>query len=506
MSRKRKKILIISVPIIIIVLVSIVLLILYIKTDFLKSDKTLFLKYVSQNIDVMKAVLDNTNEKEYTNLLRQNKFESTADLSATYTEKVNTSQENKKNDINKLKLTIDTQSEYLNDYLYKNIKLLFNDSNLLTTEYLHDGETYGIRFPEEFGQFLAVKSENLKQVASDAGMTEEQVNFVPNSFNEIYLNSLYTFSDEEISSIQSKYIELISNNVGSDKYSRQKDALITIGENSINTNAYSITLTQEQANDVYIIILEELKADEIILNKISNIEPYLNIYYTIKGQESTNISLKDLYIAKIQEKIDNIQKNNIGTNQVKYTVYEANGNTVRTQIQEETSQITLDLNVTENSLGIELESEIASQEQENKNNIQIQKKHDSEESTFSIKTKKILGDVTSKTEIYRNIKMNESNPTTETGITYNDGKDNLLELKYNENISLNQQFNRAVEADQKNTVILNNYDSRNIPVWINQVKQFLDKRLQDNQAIVTNVTQIDVIRSNFWQTTDTNCS
>lgn len=502
MGKKSKKILIIALPILIIVVVCITMLILYINTDFLKSDQTLFLKYMSQNTDAVKAVIDNTSEKEYTNLLRQSKYESKAELTASYTENMGTSQENQKNDINKLKLDIDSQSEYLNDYLYKNLKLMYGNENIITAEYLHDGQIYGIRFPEEFNQFLALENHDIEQTVTDAGMSEEQVELIPEGIENFDINNVVSFSDEEIAELQSKYIGIISENISKDKYSKQKNALITIGEKSLMTNAYSITLTQEQANDIYIKILEQIKIEPIILNKISNIEPYVKIFDFIKDGNGVpeNNYLQDFYEERVQDKIDEIKKYNIGTAEVKCTVYEVDGTTVRTKIvesAEETKETTIDLNKKDDGIEINIESEIKSSQQENANNIQIIKQYNNEESSFLLKTENTVGDETRKVELYRNINLDVSNPKTETGISYNDGKNNLLEFKYNEITNLNQQFNKTVEKNESNTVVINNYEGARTSLWTNQVTSFIGKKIQERQSILNNLRQVNLLRPNF---------
>lgn len=500
MHNKSKKILLIALPVItIIIIVCAVLLILYLNTDFLKSDETLFLKYMSQNADTIKALIDNTGEKEYTNLLRQNKYESKSELTAKYTENMGTSQENNKNDINKMKITIDSQSEYLNNYSYKNIKLTHDDKTLLTAEYLHDGQIYGIRFPEEFNQFLALENHDIEQTVTQAGMSQEEAGLIPEGIEDFDINNVLTFSDEEISTLQSKYLAIISENVPKDSFSKQKDAMITLGGNSINTNAYSITLTQEQANEIYIKMLEKLKTEEIILNKISQIEPYIRIYDFIKdgnGIPNSNY-LQEFYEERIQDRIENIQKNNIGTTQVKYTVYEHNGTTVRTQILEETNQTTIDLNMKDDGIEIDIESETANELQENKNSIQIQKKHNNTESSFSIQKETVIGDEKSTIDIYRTINLDSSNPKTETGISYNDGKNNLLELEFKEDVNLNQQFNRNIETNESNTVIINNYEGHRTSAWTNQVKTYVEKKIQENQTTINNLRQVTLLRSIF---------
>ena len=494
-SKKTKKILLIMIPIIIVIIIITILIMLYLTTDFLKSDKTLFLKYLSQNMEATKALIDNTSEKQYTNLLKQNKYESTAELSSSYVEKINTSEENRNNDINKLKLTVNTQSEYLNNYKYKDFKLSYDNNGLLETEYIHDGNNYGIRFPERFNQFLTIDNQNLKQVAENAGLNEDQISLIPNEIQEFDYNNIFSFTDEELATLQEKYLNIISENISDDKYSKQKDAMITIGDKSINTVSYSVTLTQEQSNDIYIKILEKLKDDEIIINKLGQLEPIALIFNVIKNDENAqnNNYLKDIYVDKIEEVIENIRKNNIGTNQVKYTVYVENGKTVRTQILEDTTQTTIDVNTIEDGIEINVQNQTATETSENERKIKISKTNNNEESDFSIEIENTLGDEISKVDIYRNKKINEELVTSETGIEYNDGKDNILKIKLNQNDELNKDFDRKVELNEVNSVTINNYGKENVTSWVNQVREFLNSKITQNQSIINNIRKIEPI-------------
>ena len=502
-SKKRKKILIITIPIIIVIIIISILIMLYLTTDFLKSDKTLFFKYLSQNMEATKALVDNTSEKQYTNLLKQNKYESTTELSGSYTEKINTSEENKNNDINKIKLTVNTQSEYQNDYNYKDMKLSYNNNDIIKTEYIHEDNNYGIRFPERFNQFLTIDNQNLKQVAENAGLNEDQISIIPNEIQEFDYNNIFSFTDEELVTLQEKYLNIISENISDDKYSKQKDAMITIGDKSINTVAYSVSITQEQSNDIYIKILEKLKEDEIIINKLGQLEPVALIFNIIKNDENAqnNNYLEDIYVDKIEEVIENIRKNNIGTNEVKYTVYVANGKTVRTQILEETTQTIIDVNTKEDGIEINIQNQTATQTSENERKIKISKTNNNEESNFSIQIENTLGDEKSTTDIYRNKKMNEEVAKSETGIEYNDGKDNLLKIKLNENVELNNDFDRKVQLDEVNSVTINNYGKENVTTWVNQIRDFLKGKVNENQTIINNIRKIEPIGNTLGEPT-----
>ena len=370
MTPKQKKVLIVTIPTVLVFIIVIIIAILYFSTDFLKSDKTLFLKYMSQNFDTAKMIIDNTNEKEYANILRQNKYESTGLLTADYTQNINTSQENKSSDINKLKLSVNSESDYINQYEYKNYNLKYNNQDIFISENVHDGDIYGVRFPQMFSQFLSVENYNLKEVAKKAGLTEKQIESIPDMIEEKNLYDIFSFTDEELAKIQDKYMNIISVNIPNDKFKRQKGVMITVAENSITANAYSLSLTKEQANEIYVKILEELKNDDIILNKIAQNDIINSFIATFDGtntkeqiSEDIKQNIKDMIDAEIKE----IQDNNIGTNEVKYTVYEQNGKTVRTSIINETQETTIDTNKSESGIEINIQNINANSEQENKN-------------------------------------------------------------------------------------------------------------------------------------------
>ena len=304
------------------------------------------------------------------------------------------------------------------------------------------------------------------------------------------------FTDEELQNLKNKYLDILSLNVPNDKYSKQKNALITVGENSFNTTAYSITLTQEQANDIYIKILEQLKDDEIIINKLSQLEPMcVALNMLRKNEEANNVKyLEEHYVKAIEQRIEEIRQNNIGTNQVKCTVYQTNENTVRTQITEEARELTIDFDISDrNNVSVKIYNNNANQEQANERTVVISKKNDNQESTLSFELENIQGNNTSSLKINRNININESEVNAQTVLNYNDGEDNLLEVTYSDNSQLNKEFNRTINLDDNNSVILNNYQQEMVTKWINEVKTYLQQIKTNNATIIKNVENIKLI-------------
>lgn len=496
MTPKAKKILFISIPVIL-AIIAIIIVVLYITTDFLKPNRSLFFKYMSQNIDAAKSVLDNKTEKEYSNILKQSKYNSTAQLSATYTENINTSEESKKNEINKLKMKIIGQSEYQNNYLYKDMNIDYNDTEIFRAEYIHNNDKYGVRFPKKFSQFLLVENHDLKQVATDVKIDKKNVEIIPDNIQEYDINNVISFTDEEVETLKTKYLDIISSNITDNNFSKQKNVMITVNEQTVYTNAYSLTLTHEQASELYLKILEELKNDETIINKISEAEPISMIINLIRSSEKAynREYLRQKYTELIEQEISNIQKNNIGTNEVRYTVYQSNGTTVRTQIVEDTREFTIDLIALDNNnIEINVKNQYNNEEKENLETINIIKNNNGETAEFSIDRKKTIGDVTSNVLIYRNKQHNDNKINLKTGINYKNDESNLLEIVLNEDIELKDEIDSKLNLDNKNSVIINNYDGELVSSWIEQVKEYLNKTKTDNESIISSIKEISLVK------------
>ena len=494
MTPKKKKILMISVPIIIIICIFIVFLILYLMTDFLKPNQTLFFKYISQNFDCFKLVTDNSSEKKNTNLMKQNPYESDLNISASYTEKVDTSEENKKHDINKIKVNIKNQSEYLNNYQYKDIKINYGDKNVLRTEYIHDGEIYGIRFPGKFKQFFTVENHDLKEVAGNTGILDNAIEIIPDNIEEFDFNSLFSFTDEELATLQERYLKIISDNISKDKFSKQRNALITVNEKSFETTAYSISVSEEEMNNLYVKILEQIKTDDIILNKISQFENYAYIANSIKDKKlSTDYNfLEDKFIKMIDDTIEQIIQNNIGTGTVKLSVYVLNGNTIRTQLIQDAKQVVIDLDTDDKKTEIHIQDRTANQEKEIERNIVVKREINENEIDVSFEVKNINGDNETSFKIYKTQKTEENSIISQTGFEQHNA-DTLLEIKIDEDVELNKTFETRVTLNGENSVVLNNYNKETISQWMKYATDYLNAIKTEHAAIITNLSKIRLI-------------
>ena len=462
MTIKKRITLIIVIVVLVLLIIGGIFTFLYLNTDMFKSNQTLFVKYLGKNSENIQDLQNIVNKTEYDELLKTNPYNVTSEIKVNYTQNVGTTEENNNNSINQLKMTIEGQTDNNNNYDYRNIKLLKNDEQVMQNEILHTSNNYGIKFTDLFNQYVVVENENLKDLLKRIGYTDEQIEFVPNSidFSDNIIEEI-KFSNEDIESLINKYTSIITQNIGETSFQRQKNQVVEINGQNYLANAYSLVLTKEQLNNVYINILENLKEDEIILNKIDEIQNKIN--QLTLGEN--NQDLKNEFTQKIDLTIGRIRQTNIGTEETKIIVYENNGETISTSIQTQEYQISLnclngynELVFNENDtvtykITIEnVDNKLAINIENNKN----QKKSLSIERTYEENDKK-------KDENYK--------------VLY-EIDDKRLETNINKTIEIAPIMENAQVFNNDNAVVLNNLEDSMMKEIINRVQTGLNENIE----------------------------
>ena len=462
MTRKKRITLIIVIVVLVLLIIGGIFTFLYLNTDMFKSNQTLFVKYLGKNSENIQDLQNIINKTEYDELLKTNPYNVTSEIKVNYTQNVGTTEENNNNSINQLKMTIEGQTDNNNNYDYRNIKLLKNDEQVMQNEILHTSNNYGIKFTDLFNQYVVVENENLKDLLKRIGYTDEQIEFVPNSidFSDNIIEEI-KFSNEDIESLINKYTSIITQNLGETSFQRQKNQVVEINGQNYLANAYSLVLTKEQLNNVYINILENLKEDEIILNKIDEIQNKIN--QLTLGEN--NQDLKNEFTQKIDLTIGRIRQTNIGTEETKIIVYENSGKTISTSIQTQEYQINLnclngynELVFNENDtvtykITIEnVDNKLAINIENNKN----QKKSLSIERTYEENDKK-------KDESYK--------------VLY-EIDDKRLEANINKTIEIAPIMENAQVFNNDNAVVLNNLEDSMMKEIINRVQTGLNEKIE----------------------------
>ena len=326
MPRKKRRAILISVILVILIIIATVCVVLYATTDMFKSNDVLFEKYARQLLENLDDVLNEDHMAEMEEILNNNKLTSNTTATINYSENGDTS-----HPINNIQMNISGEEEKTTGYNYKDVTVTQNDETVAGLEYIEDGNIAGVRL-NGIRQYLSTNINN----------TDE--NDIYNLYELIHtdISGLIDLNSDEWNTLKEKYIGMIWGNLANATFSKQAGMAIEINGTQYNTNVYSITITKEQFNNIYIQLLEELEKDEIILSKIEALDNKLNEYHNFM-QDGESSNLKQDFIDEIDNTIQNIQNFNIGNDERTISVFESNGMAISLSIDTEKDFTGLDV-------------------------------------------------------------------------------------------------------------------------------------------------------------------
>lgn len=304
---KSKKILIIVIVLIVILgLGGATFAYLFMATDIFKSNKELFAKYMSQNIEDFQSLGDLKTIQTYKNLSNQDKYESNTDIKMSYSEGGEVS-----NPVNNLSANLDVQKDNENEYFYADGQILFNEEEYLESEIIKDKELYGIRFSDVAKQFVSIKNdENIDDIADEIGIDSSVLEKIINIIDGTAKVSEEIISQDDAKTLKEKYSNMITKTILEGTFSKQRNAMITYNNNKIKTNSYTVSLTNTQVEKLLVEILNNIKNESVIVKNIKN--------------ESFGEQIDELVKVLTDEK---------ELPAIKITVFEQNKRTIRTVVE-----------------------------------------------------------------------------------------------------------------------------------------------------------------------------
>ena len=489
MPRKKRIALAIAIPSIIVIIIIITGILLYLNTDMFKSNKTLFFKYLGKSSENIKEIEEIFESTEYEKNLQNNKYTDDINIKVNYTNNLQTTSEDNSNTINNVKLLIKGEEDKNNKYSYKDFKLEKDkniatntenqsssensnesnnkEQNIMEVEYIKNDNNYGIRFSDLFKQYLLVENNNLKDLFRKIGYSEQELENVPDSIeiNDITLSDI-KFTEDEIKQLSEKYSEIINKKVSKEKFEKKSKQVITINEKNITTNAYILKLTNEELNNLYVDLLESLKQDEIILNKIESIQNKIN---SININSSESKDLKESFAEEIDLQIEKINKTNIGNQETKIIVYENSGKTIRTAIQGKDYEINFDYINTQDEKNIEL---IVKKDEIETYNIKLKKDKD------GIKLDIYSNDETNPIKISLEQNKNESDKKCSNNINLKyENANSKLEVSAEQEINIVDNFENENTLNDQNSILLNGLEKEQLQAVLNQVSEEVQQKI-----------------------------
>ena len=469
MPRKKRRAILISVILIVLIIVAIICIVLYATTDMFKSNDVLFEKYARQLFNNLDNVLNEDHMSEMEEVLNNNKLTSNTTATINYNENGDTS-----NPINNIQMNIDGEEEKTTGYNYKDITITQNDETVAGVEYIEDGNIAGVRL-NGIRQYLStnIDSDNENEIYSLYELIHTDI------------QGLLGLNLDEWNTLKEKYIGMIWGNIANATFSKQTGMAIEINGMQYNTNVYSITITKEQFNNIYIQVLEELEKDEIILSKLEDIDNKINEYHNFM-QDGETSNLKQDFIDEISNTIQKIQNFNIGNDERTISVFESNGVAISLSIDTEEDFMGLDIVNAEgtNFINILRNEKIEDGEEENSLDLKIEKTAAINDETIHIQYETVEEGKETTNECSISRKMENSNVNSDVHISRSVNQ-NTIEIAIQTVTNIVNDFEEKEElVENENNIMLENLNDEQKENVRNNIDQNIANQLSTFLQVV----------------------
>lgn len=297
-----------------IIIIAALMGILYFTTDMFKSPEQLFYKHLADNAGFLgkTTYLDAMKElKEEAEASSENAGEITAKVTGT---DANAQQVGAV--LEKGKITYNMKTVGAEKKMQGDITLNYNGKDIVTLNLLQNQEQYGIKIAEAYDKYISVENNNLKALFQKLGIDATNL---PNKIEMADYFELLNIDEATLKHIEKTYAETIKQNIPTESYSVEKNVTFKFDDmydsSDVTTNAYKVTLTEEQVKTVLIKILETLKSDDTTLNLIvSKYNAMMKPYKTMGMQMSGTTELtKDSLVKAIEDELQELNKATAGT-------------------------------------------------------------------------------------------------------------------------------------------------------------------------------------------------
>lgn len=416
---------------------------LFMATDIFKSNKELFAKYMSQNIEDFESLGNLKTIQTYKNLSNQDKYESKTEVKMTYSEGGEVS-----NPVNNLSANLNVQKDKENEYFYADGQILFDEEEYLESEIIKDNKLYGIRFSDVAKQFVSIKNdENIEDIANEIGIDSSVLEKIIDIIDGTTKISEEIISQDDAKTLKEKYSNMITKTISEGTFSKQRNAMITYNNNKIKTNSYTVSLTSTQVEQLLVEILNNIKEESVIVKNIKN--------------ESFEEQIDELVKVLTDEK---------ELPAIKITVFEENKSTIRTVVEIGGDKIIIENTKGEEERTSKIQFTKIVSEKTNKYDIELTKKTMENNEDISIKVNVEDGDESYTVSLSSEMQLTDEGIETNILVGY---KKDILSIKaelYN-GVDYTNDFEERQTLLESNNLVLSDMEQEKRKMLIDILKE-----------------------------------
>lgn len=434
-QKKNTKILLIIIIVLFIVILFAGVAVAYLATDIFRSDKELFFKYITQIGDQEKGFINN-DLNQYFEKRKSIAFNNQGEFSVNISDDEN---EDKYSNINNFKIEFSGQVDGENSRVAQNISINYSDSVSEQLKFKQVGSKFGLQTNDVGSKYIAIDVNDLNKL-SQSNMT---INDYSKTIKKLQDITKVEINKEELENIINTYKNLLNEELHSEWFSKVEDS---------NLVGYKLSLDGENLKNVLVKLLENIKNDQTVLDKINE---YLKVLRNSNKITANNI---DEFIEKIQD------ANGLEDKKIEIIVYKENNSVAKISIGVDDSFISLQKQSDKNSQSFRIEAK-----QKDKLIFSISMKFEGLQSIQNIKENYDLQYDVDNYSGYNSPDVNED--------SYSINTSNKTTYKYNFKNDVNFTYNSDIEDfTNDNSLILTNYDQES-------VSKFMSALIQRVQAI-----------------------
>ena len=434
-QKKNSKIILIIIILLIILIILTGVAYTYFATDIFKSNKELFFKYITQMGDEQNGFID-VGLKEYLEKKNNESYENNGTFTLNITSENGTSQEY--DTINNFNISFSGQTDKTNNRFLQDISLNYSDDVTFPISYQKVEDTIGVQTKYVGDKYVAIDTKDSENEAL------EEISDLKQKTSEIgeVLQSL--FSKEEWNQIQENYVKVINEQL-------QETQFTKIEEN--NKKGYKLSLTKEQIKNILIQLLETLKNDQTILDKINE---------AMEGQNFIKITA-----TTIDNYIKDVENSNMFNSDAIFeiTVFQQEGKTTEVLLVTEEIEIKIEKKKEQNLLQYIVSIETIGEEDSNRISFSA--------NYTGLETLQNMNE-TYEVELQLELPFN-SQITYNANANLNTNESNQITYKYQFNNQIT--FGNMIEIEEfsdENAMILNDYEPEQVSNFLEQVKERIE--------------------------------
>lgn len=472
MQRKRKGLIIALIITAVIIAIAVVFTILFFTTDIFKNGQQAFLQAMSKNIEMFNTLSN-------ANIITQEDFRNTYSYNSTGTINGTISQGTVTQNVT-LKTT--ARRDANTERYYADIALQNAGQDILKYSYIECNDVYAIKCDDVLANYVGIRNSDLKEYARKIGVSEEEINNIPDQIDFEVLKGAFNLSEEEKEQLQSIYLDTITNSIPQEKFQKAGKESITVNNLSCNANKYTLTLNGEEIKKLLINLLNTAKSDEISMNILTKLQNALtsNVDTTLITNNIENLTTKiesDETIANTTLTVD---------------VYSYKGNPIKTIIDISTiGKITIDTDKNTQSVTVLTERYDDIGNINLTSQVTISKGNYNDNVVYNFEIIPNTLDIGQKLNV-----MIQLGNTTDTGYTntyevlIQNGENNTINLQYDVEVLASETVEEIQELTDSNSIIFNNYS-------IEELTPFITAYIQQNSTLILNrLSSIDTTTVN----------